>query len=286
LIPTQAVRELGLALPVFIKWDDAEYGLRASEAGYPTVSLPGVAVWHVPWQDKNDALDWQSYFHVRNRLIAALLHSPYDRGGNVVPEHMEYQIRHLLSMQYSTATLRIKAIEDVLSGPDHLHRELPRKVGQLRTLRQQFPDSRTEKDVEAFPSVRRRKPPKRGKEPTAPKNPANLMVRAALGALKQFRPVDKLALEHPQATVPSQDAEWWRLGIVDSALVSVADGTATSWYQRDPRQFRALMQRSAAVHARLLREWPQLREQYQAAVGDFTSPERWRETFEASTTKP
>ena len=29
---------------------------------------PGAAVWHVPWTDKNDALDWQSYFHQRNRI--------------------------------------------------------------------------------------------------------------------------------------------------------------------------------------------------------------------------
>ena len=41
LIPTSIVREIGLSLPIFIKWDDAEYALRAREFGYPTVSLPG-----------------------------------------------------------------------------------------------------------------------------------------------------------------------------------------------------------------------------------------------------
>ncbi len=68
LIPTDVIREIGLSLPLFLKWDDSEYGLRAKDAGYPTVTLPGAAVWHVPWTDKNDALDWQSYFHQRNRL--------------------------------------------------------------------------------------------------------------------------------------------------------------------------------------------------------------------------
>ena len=38
LIPTSVVREIGLSLPLFIKWDDAEYGLRAKSAGYPTRS--------------------------------------------------------------------------------------------------------------------------------------------------------------------------------------------------------------------------------------------------------
>jgi len=98
--------ELGLSLPVFIKWDDSEYGLRAKDAGYPTVTFPGAAVWHIPWTDKNDALDWQSYFHQRNRFIAALLHSPYDRGGRMVRESLNHQIKHLVCMQYSTVELR------------------------------------------------------------------------------------------------------------------------------------------------------------------------------------
>ena len=76
LIPRVVIAEIGLSLPLFIKWDDAEYGLRAKAAGFPTVTFPGAAVWHVPWTDKNDAVDWQAYFHVRNRFVvgaAALL---------------------------------------------------------------------------------------------------------------------------------------------------------------------------------------------------------------------
>jgi galactofuranosylgalactofuranosylrhamnosyl-N-acetylglucosaminyl-diphospho-decaprenol beta-1,5/1,6-galactofuranosyltransferase len=283
LIPTAAVRELGLALPVFIKWDDAEYGLRARNAGYPTVSLPGVAVWHVPWQDKNDALDWQAYYHLRNRLVAALLHSPYDRGGSVVTENLEYQIRHLLSMQYSTAALRLLAIEDILDGPEHMHRDLPTKMRELRELRSSFPDSQSHHDIENFPTVRRLKPPRRGKEPTSPTNKLGLLVRAALGAVRQVRPVGELAHRHPQAIVPYQDAEWWLLSNVDGALVSAADGTSASWYQRDPVRFRTLMQRSLKLHSRLLREWPTLREQYRGGAAQFTSPEEWRKTFDSST---
>ena len=118
LIPTQVLREIGLSLPLFIKWDDSEFGIRAKEAGYPTVTFPGAAVWHVPWTDKNDALDWQSYFHQRNRFVAALLHSPYERGGRMVRESFNHQVKHLVSMQYSTVELRHKALEDVLAGPE------------------------------------------------------------------------------------------------------------------------------------------------------------------------
>ena len=85
LIPTTVIREIGLSMPVFIKWDDAEYGVRARDRGFPTVSLPGVAAWQVPWDDKDDARNWQAYYHLRNRLVAALLHSPRPRAAPSSP---------------------------------------------------------------------------------------------------------------------------------------------------------------------------------------------------------
>ncbi len=131
LIPTEVLRTIGLSLPLFIKWDDSEYGVRAGDAGFPTVSLPGTAVWHIPWTDKNDAFDWQSYFHQRNRTIAALLHSPYEHGGRVVRESFNHQVKHLFSMQYSTAELRHLALEDVLAGPERLHADLVTKLAEI-----------------------------------------------------------------------------------------------------------------------------------------------------------
>jgi len=64
--------------------------------------------------------------------------------------------------------------------------------------------------------------------------------------------------------------------------VSTADNTTAAWYQRDPRLFRSLGLRSIVLHRRLRRRWPKLAAEYRAAAADFTSPERWRETFAAS----
>ncbi|MDT5131155.1 MAG: galactofuranosylgalactofuranosylrhamnosyl-N-acetylglucosaminyl-diphospho-decaprenol, partial [Mycobacterium sp.] len=74
MIPRAVAEELGQPLPLFIKWDDADYGLRAGEHGYPTVTMPGTAIWHMAWSDKDDAIDWQAYFHLRNRLVVAAMH--------------------------------------------------------------------------------------------------------------------------------------------------------------------------------------------------------------------
>jgi len=76
------------------------------------------------------------------------------------------------------------------------------------------------------------------------------------------------------------------LSNLDSALVSAADGASTAWYQRDPQLFRLLTQRSLILHSRLLRQWPRLAANYRAAAAEFTSPARWRQTFEASLDDP
>ena len=136
LIPRVVLEQIGLSLPIFIKWDDLELGLRAKAAGFPTVTFPGAAVWHVPWTDKNDAVDWQAYFHHRNRLIAALLHSPYPHGGRLVRESLNHQIKHLVSLQYSTAELRHRAIQGVLAGPYQLHETLPTALSEVNAFRQ------------------------------------------------------------------------------------------------------------------------------------------------------
>ena len=281
LIPVRVMHEIGLALPAFIKWEDAEYGVRARNRGYPTVSLPGLAAWQVTWDDKDDARDWQAYYHQRNRIVAALLHSPHAHGGGLPRELLERQLQALLSMQYSTAALRLQAIEDVLTGPAHLHRDLGTKLTELRDLRGRFTDAHEAADVESFPPPRRRAP-EAVKASTMPTNKLNLLTKAISGTARQFRPVRKGARQRPQMALPYQDASWWVLAALDSALVSTADGERAAWYQRDPRLFRSLGWRSLVLHLRLRRRWRRLAAEYRAAARDVTSPERWRETFQAS----
>ena len=78
------------------------------------------------------------------------------------------------------------------------------------------------------------------------------------------------------------DASWFRLATLDSAVVSMPDGTSAALYQRDPELFRDLMKRTLEIHERLYREWPQLAERYRDQLGDHLA-ERWEKTFAAST---
>ena len=279
LIPVEVLQKVGLSLPLFIKWDDAEFGLRAGKAGFPTVSLPGMAVWHMPWTEKDDTLDWQAYFHLRNKLVAALLHSPFPRGGKVVREALAHQAKHLIAMQYSAAHLRVKAIEDILSGPEHLHATLATVLPEVRALRSGYPDAQTSSEVSAFPPMRRKRPPRGDRTPHAPRNLLGTAQAAAAGVARQLMPVGADVVEQPQAQVPAMDARWWRLSQLDSAVVSSADGTSASWYRRDREAFASLSRQSMVLHQRLLAEWPELSRRYREAAGELVAPQTWAATF-------
>ena len=280
LIPVTVLREIGLSLPVFIKWDDAEFGLRAAAAGYATVSLPGAAVWHVPWTDKDDSVDWQAYFHARNRLIAALLHSPFEHGGRVVRESLAIQLKHLMAMQYSAGALRQMAVSDVLAGPEGLHRDLASQLATVRARRQGFVDAQVASDPEAFAPIRQHRPRKRDVVTRRPTNRVSTLAVALTGLARQVVPVRAGAQDHPEREVQAPDAGWWTLSRLDSALVSTTDGTGMSWHRRDRREARLATLAAVQAHHRLVREWPSLAARYRAALPELVGVDAWRKTLD------
>ena len=279
LIPTETVRAIGLSLPVFIKWDDAEYGLRAKKAGYPTVSLPGAGVWHMSWVDKDDLVGWQAYFHERNRIITALLHSPYSRGGRVVRESQFMDVKHLISMQYFTEAGRLMAQKDVLEGPDALHPSIGTKLPEIRAMASSFDDAAAKKDQDQFPPVHIDKPPRKGRPFSQPRRLMLPAWTAKTLAKQLFAPPEPTSETNPQAAVPHLDAKWWRLSAYDSALVSNAEGTQVSWYKRDPQKVRGMLREAISAHVALHRGWNVLRERYREASSRITSFEAWERTF-------
>lgn len=275
LIPTEIIREIGLALPVFIKWDDAEYALRAREAGYATVTLPGAAIWHVSWGDKDDGIDWGAYFHARNRTIAALLHSPRPYGGILLRDHFATGLKHGLSMQYYSQHVRQRGLQDVLSGPDHLHRDLATILPALRALTAEFTDARFESDPEAFPLAAGSRPDSAALMPTKLGLPRWL----AGTARRHLRSPDPAAAQRPEVALPGSMNRWWILPRYDSAVVSKADGSGAAWYQRDPAMFRSLMRNEVRLNRELRRRWDELRELYRAQLPQYTSIAAWERTF-------
>ena len=117
VLPLEPASRAGLPAPIFIRGDDFEYGQRLAALGVPTVTLPGVAVWHEPFYAKPPG--WQDYYDLRNRMIFAATY------GNKVSQ---LSLTHLLGLlsgavlthQYQSAELRMRAVEDFLRGPGAL----------------------------------------------------------------------------------------------------------------------------------------------------------------------
>ena len=200
------------------------------------MTFPGAAVWHVPWTDKNDAVDWQAYFHHRNRFVAALLHSPYANGGRMVRESLNHQIKHLVSLQYSTVEIRHQALLDVLAGPAPASTRCCRpSSSEVNAFRKQFTDAQLQADPDAFPPIRRTKPPRKGKGGIEVPGRLSQLITAGAGARSGSCACPaRLSQEFPEAELTAMDAKWYRLARYDSAIVSMNDGASAALYQRDP----------------------------------------------------
>ncbi|ODT25287.1 glycosyltransferase [Microbacterium sp. SCN 69-37] len=283
LIPVAAIREVGLSLPAFIKWDDAEFCLRAGEAGFPIVSMPGVALWHVSWLGKDDAIDWQAYFHARNRLVAALLHSRADRGGTLIRHSRRVDLKHLMMMQYYPVELRLRALRDVLSGPDHMWRNLATAMPAAREVAKRFPETVIHKDIDGLLRARRGRQVFSRLKRNVFDSPTGLRLRTFTASVllsHWFHSPRPENVAQPEVEFGKGDANWWRLPLYDSALVSAADGSGKNIYTRDRATFRRMLTETVRLHWRLQRSWPRLSRQYRRALGDLTSHDAWLAYFE------
>jgi galactofuranosylgalactofuranosylrhamnosyl-N-acetylglucosaminyl-diphospho-decaprenol beta-1,5/1,6-galactofuranosyltransferase len=279
LIPREVPEKLGLPLPLFIKWDDAEYGLRAKAAGYRTVTLPGAAIWHLAWTDKDDVSDWQAYFFARNRLIVAALHSPHPDGGGIPASSIKADLKHLLKLEYSAVALHLKAYEDFLAGPSGVFPALPNALGDVRAKQAAYPDSKVITDRADMPEPEMDAVVVEGMA-VPPTNKVAVLAKALRALRHTVRPADGAGA--PQVQVPAQDAQWFVLAQLDRATVGTADGKGVTFRRRDPAAFRELLRRSVALNREIKARFPELSAQYKDAYGDLTSRENWRTAFVAS----
>ncbi|WP_162245382.1 MULTISPECIES: glycosyltransferase [unclassified Rhodococcus (in: high G+C Gram-positive bacteria)] len=274
LIPRVVAETVGQPLPLFIKWDDAEYGLRARDAGFPTVTLPGAAIWHMAWSDKDDAIDWQAYFHLRNRLVVASLHMPGSARGLVL-NTVKATMKHLLCLEYSTVAIQNMAIRDFLAGPEHIMEILPTALAEVHRVRKQYPDAVVVPSSTLLPAPSGADVPAVG----SPVGPAAKVSRLAKGVLNNLKAAKGEHHDRPQLNVPTLDARWYLLSQVDGVTVTTADGRGVVYRKRDPKIASALLTESIALRRELLARFPELSDRYRRAVPELTSKERWERVF-------
>jgi galactofuranosylgalactofuranosylrhamnosyl-N-acetylglucosaminyl-diphospho-decaprenol beta-1,5/1,6-galactofuranosyltransferase len=279
LIPRTVVESIGMPLPLFIKWDDAEYGLRALDAGIPTVSLPGAAIWHLSWGDKDDASDWQAYFHIRNRLVAAALRSPHRHGGRMFRDMFKHDLRFLMTLQYSTVELHQMAYRDFLAGPERLFEDMPTSVARAREKRAVHSDGRVLTSADELPTPSMSASSVGVGHP--PRSPVAIASTLARVVAHNLRPADPAHHEVPQLNLAPQEARWFVLSRLDGVTVGTADGRGVTYRKRDPQLFRTLLRGSVGLLRQMSREFPELQRRYRAAAPELTSIDRWGQAFES-----
>jgi galactofuranosylgalactofuranosylrhamnosyl-N-acetylglucosaminyl-diphospho-decaprenol beta-1,5/1,6-galactofuranosyltransferase len=278
MIPRAVAEELGQPLPLFIKWDDAEYGLRAAEHGYPTVTMPGTAIWHMAWSDKDDAIDWQAYFHLRNRLVVAAMHWDGDVKG-LLTSSIKATLKHLLCLEYSTVAIQNRAIDDFLAGPEHIFSILESALPEVRKMRQEYPDAVVLPGATALPAASGRR-----KVHKPPVSLPAIGLRLGRGVLHQLRREDRAHHERPELNVATQDARWFLLCKVDGVTVTTADGRGVVYRQRDRAKMIALLRESMRRHIELARKFNRMRRVYRAALPMLTSQEKWETVLNSNAT--
>lgn len=115
-IPTELIREHGLPLPLFVRYDDVEYGIRCKPK---FMMMNGICVWHAKFESRyNPAAE--RYQTVRNMLIDQEM-------TGIAPsiDTLLKQLGHMIALDlytynYADAKLALHGFEDFLKGPDFL----------------------------------------------------------------------------------------------------------------------------------------------------------------------
>ncbi len=114
-IPISKISDENLPLPIFIHYDDVEYGLRT---GSDIIAMNGICLWHEPFEYKySSSLE---YYHIRNAFIVNAFHRQgYDARAAV--RFMKMMIKSNLGRyRYNNCELVFRGVEDFCKGPEFL----------------------------------------------------------------------------------------------------------------------------------------------------------------------
>ncbi|NMF26646.1 glycosyltransferase family 2 protein [Olsenella umbonata] len=111
-IPVSVIRKHGMPLPFFVRFDDAEYGLRCNPH---IMTLNGICIWHLAFYMRYNA-GVERYQTIRNGITGQAITGVAPLT-NFVKE-IERNIRiELVKFNYKDALLAVQGFEDFLNGP-------------------------------------------------------------------------------------------------------------------------------------------------------------------------
>ena len=113
--PAHVIKEDNLPLPIFIRGDDVEYGLRNLKN---LILMNGICVWHEPFENKYASSMY--YYIFRNRLIDNSIHNMKYKRKHFVRDLSEQVKREIILYRYKNADLLMDGVNDFFNGIDWL----------------------------------------------------------------------------------------------------------------------------------------------------------------------
>ena len=114
-MPIGVVSDTNLPLPIFIKRDDIEYGLRN---GKKFITLNGICVWHEAFEYKYAT--YLEYYYFRNMCIMNAAHRRSFTGDVLISALKDRVREFVLTYRYRDAELSMLGIQHYLKGIDWL----------------------------------------------------------------------------------------------------------------------------------------------------------------------
>lgn len=114
-MPMDVITDNNLPLPIFIKRDDIEYGLRN---GTKFITLNGICVWHEPFEYKSAS--YLEYYYFRNMCIMNSRHRLSFDADRLIAEVKKRILGFLLRYRYKDAELSLLGVQHYLLGIDWL----------------------------------------------------------------------------------------------------------------------------------------------------------------------
>ncbi len=116
--PMNVVSETNLPLPIFIRGDDVEYGLRNMKH---LILMNGICVWHEPFENKYSS--FLEYYIMRNQLIDNAFHCQWFNAKHVKKNIATHCKQEIMYYRYKNVDLYTKGIRDFLKGPEWLMKQ-------------------------------------------------------------------------------------------------------------------------------------------------------------------
>lgn len=123
--PMKYVTPANLPMPIFIRGDDVEYGLRNTEH---LILLNGICVWHEPFENKYSSMMY--YYIFRNRLIDNAVRSIDYPIKRVIKDLTDQWTCEIRLCRYKNAHLLIDGVLDFLKGIEWLKSTDAEKLNQ------------------------------------------------------------------------------------------------------------------------------------------------------------